>query len=87
MTRPLLSELLDALLGSIVDTGERTDPISGARIVISEVEIELPLEASLGRDAEGGPVLLASPPLGTMKTGFDRPVHHAHLHLIAEGDP
>ncbi|HSO32868.1 MAG TPA: hypothetical protein VLT33_10130, partial [Labilithrix sp.] len=86
VTRPPLSEILEALLGSVVDSGERRDPISGARIVVSEAEIELPIEALLARDAEGGPVLLASPPFGTMRTGFDGPIHRAHLRLVAEED-
>ncbi len=86
MTRPSLSEILEALLGSVVDTGERIDPRSGVRISISEADITLPLEASIGRGSEGEPTILAAPPFGTMKTGFDLPVHYAHIHLVAEGD-
>jgi|CXWL01.1.fsa_nt_gi hypothetical protein len=83
VTRPHLSEVVEALLASIVDSGERADPMSGARIVVSEAEIELPLEATLGRDADGEAFVFASPPFGTMKTGFDRPTHRAHIHLVA----
>jgi hypothetical protein len=86
VTRPPLDEVLGALLGSIMETGERRDPISGAGIVVTSAEIDLPLDGLLARGADGAPVLLASPPLGIMKTGFDRPSHHAHIHLVAEED-
>lgn len=83
MTRPLLSDVIEALLVSIVDTGERSDPVSGTAIVVDDALIELPLEGTLTRGPDGGPLLLASPPFGTMKTGFDRPMHLARIHLVA----
>ena len=86
LSRPELGAVIEALLGSVTDTGGLSDPVSGAGVVVTEAEITVPLEGLLARGADGRPVLLASPPRGLMRTGFDRPTHHAHLHLVLEGD-
>lgn len=84
--RPSLSEVIEALLGSVVEDGGRRDPISGTALVVTEAEVDVPLESTFARDDEGRPILLASPPFGTMKTGFDRPAFHARIRLALEED-
>lgn len=81
MTRPLLSDVLEALVGSIVDTGEHRDAISGQGIVVSSAEIDIPIEGILAH-GEDGPLLRASPPFGTMRTGFDMPAHRARMVIV-----
>jgi hypothetical protein len=84
VTRPALGDVLEALLGSVMDTGDRSDPITGAGIVVTEAEVDLPLESTLVRGPNGEPLLLASPPFTMMKTGFERPARRARIVLALE---
>jgi hypothetical protein len=83
VTRPEIGEVIEALLGSVADTGQRRDPLSGQGIVVTEAEIDLPLEASIAME-NGQLVLRAAPPSTLMKTGFMAPVHIAHLRLVLD---
>jgi hypothetical protein len=86
VSRDLLSTTLETLLASIADSGGHGGARAGVAIAITEADITVPLEATLARDADGRPILLAAPPTGTMKTGFDRPTRLARLHLVLEDD-
>jgi hypothetical protein len=86
MSRPLLGDVLAALLGSLIEGDERVDPISGARLVVHEAEIELPLEGSMARGVDG-PLIFAAPPATTLKTGFDLPTQRARMLLVSVDVP
>lgn len=81
MSRPLLGDVLESLLGSVVDSGEHVDPLSGTGLVVSEALIELPLEGVVARENDEI-VLRAAPPMGTMKTGFELPTTLARFSLV-----
>jgi hypothetical protein len=53
-------------------------PEEGLALEVLELDIDIPIEARLGDDGE----LLATPPRGTLATGFDLP----HGRLIAKFD-
>lgn len=67
-----LEDLLVSIIGEL--------PIAGGDLVVSAVELELPIESRL---AAGGH-LEASWPRGRFATGFDPPLGAIHLHLTVE---
>jgi len=68
-----LEELLVAMIGEL--------PIAGGDLVVTAVELELPIESRL----DGRGHLEASWPRGRFGTGFDPPLGAIHLHLTVEG--
>jgi len=71
-----LSQLL-VELGSIA--AEAGGPADGVSVQVGELSIEMPVE---GRVRDG--VLLASPPRGRLRTGFDTPHGHVRARFVVE---
>lgn len=65
-----------AIVGQIVSVdGEVVDRETGIRFWIDRFEIELPLELSIARDADGRLEIGSTPPLYYVDTSF-RPSYH-----------
>ncbi|WP_394826332.1 hypothetical protein [Pendulispora albinea] len=73
MATPTLDETLLALLGAV-------DPPEPSGIVVTEVDMTIPLEATFG-DEHGELVVRAGVPHTRWVSGFLPPVHTAHLHI------
>ena len=73
MPSPRLEETLLALLGAVA-------PPEGAGIVVTGVDMDVPLEASLAVE-DGELVVRATVPHSRWVSGFLPQVHVAHLHL------
>ena len=73
MPSPTLDETLLALIGAVA-------PPDGSGIVVTEVDMDVPLEASVAVE-NGEIVVRASVPHSRWVNGFLPHVHLAHLHM------
>ncbi len=73
MSSPTLDETLLALLGAVA-------PPDGGGIVVTEVDMDVPLEASMAVE-DGELVVRATVPHSRWVSGFLPRVHLAHLHM------
>ena len=73
MSSPRLDETLLALLGAVA-------PPDGAGIVVTHVDMDVPLEASMAVE-DGELVVRATVPHSRWVSGFLPHVHLAHLHM------
>ena len=78
MPAPTLDETLLALLGAVA-------PPDGAGIVVTDDDMDVPLEASLAVE-NGELVVRASVPHSRWVSGFLPRVHLAHLHMELQDD-
>jgi hypothetical protein len=74
MARPQLHQTLTAAV-------EAVSPQAQTGIVVTEVELDLPLEIVAGEQG-GRPLIAGSVPHSRWRSGFLPEVHVAHLHIV-----